>query len=73
MSRSKVEGLNVNTVDAIAITPSEKSVICASYEEPVIRLHEIKTLKIIKTIQTRSKTICIFMPLSRKGDNKSLT
>jgi len=53
LSSSKRETSGKFSVDAIVITYSEKTVICASFLESTIRLHDINTLNIIKTIQTR--------------------
>lgn len=58
LSISKRETSEKFSVDAIVITYSEKTVICASFLESTIRLHDIKTLNIIKTIQTRGNLFC---------------
>ncbi|XP_052105636.1 NACHT domain- and WD repeat-containing protein 1-like isoform X2 [Mytilus californianus] len=55
LSSSKRETTESYTVDAIVITPSQKTVICASFLESTIRLHDIKTLKILKQIKTRDE------------------
>lgn len=59
LSISKRETSGKFSVDAIVITYSEKTVICASFLESTIRLHDINTLNIIKTIQTRGNLYCI--------------
>ena len=59
LSISKRETSGKFSVDAIVITYSEKTVICASFLESTIRLHDINTLNIMKIIRTRGNLFCI--------------